>query len=176
MRSMRCTMILTSLIAMSFASSVSADKPPEYFVDEAKLPFTALPGATAYWGVIGGAGYRIEVPNNWNGELVVWAHGFRGTGLELTVDNHPLRALLIPMGYAWAASSYGRNDYDIWNGVHDTHTLTRRFAGLIGNPSRVYLTGASMGGHITAVAIEQYPNTYDAALPICGALADYELF
>src|SRR5262245_10637630 len=172
---MRCKMILM-LIALSFANAAFADKPPEYFVDEAKLPFTALPGATAYWGVIGGAGYRIEVPNNWNGELVVWAHGFRGTGLELTVDNHPLRALLIPMGYAWAASSYGRNDYDIWNGVHDTHTLTRRFAGLVGNPSRVYLTGASMGGHITAVAIEQYPNTYDAALPICGVLADYELF
>jgi dienelactone hydrolase len=80
------------------------------------------------------------------------------------------------MGYAWAASSYGRNDYDIWNGVHDTHTLTRRFAALVGNPTRIYATGASMGGHITAVLIEQYPNTYDAALPICGVLADYELF
>ena len=173
---MRWKMIPTSLAAVLMASSVFADQPPEYFVDESKLPFTALPGATALWGVIGGAGYRIEVPGNWNGELVVWAHGFRGTGLELTVDNHPLRALLVPMGYAWAASSYARNDYDIWNGVHDTHTLTRRFAGLVGNPSRVYLTGASMGGHITAVAIEQYPNTYDGALPMCGVLADYELF
>lgn len=173
---MRWKMIPTSLAAVLMASSVFADQPPEYFVDESKLPFTALPGATALWGVIGGAGYRIEVPGNWNGELVVWAHGFRGTGLELTVDNHPLRALLVPMGYAWAASSYARNDYDIWNGVHDTHTLTRRFAGLVGTPSRVYLTGASMGGHITAVAIEQYPNTYDAALPMCGVLADYELF
>ena len=173
---MRWKMIPTSLAAVLIASSVFADGPPEYFVDESKLPFTALPGATALWGVIGGAGYRIEVPGNWNGELVVWAHGFRGTGLELTVDNHPLRALLVPMGYAWAASSYARNDYDIWNGVHDTHTLTRRFASLVGNPSRVYLTGASMGGHITAVAIEQYPNTYDAALPMCGVLADYELF
>jgi acetyl esterase/lipase len=126
--------------------------------------------------VIGGAGYRIEVPDNWNGELVMWAHGFAGTGLELEVDNHPLRALLIPLGYAWAASSYGRNDYDIWNGVHDTHTLVSSFNGLVGKPSRVYLTGASMGGHITAVSIEQYPNTYDAALPICGVLGDYELF
>jgi hypothetical protein len=24
-------------------------------------------GATAQWGVIGGAAYRIEVPDNWNG-------------------------------------------------------------------------------------------------------------
>jgi pimeloyl-ACP methyl ester carboxylesterase len=173
---MRVKTILTMLTFALLASPALAGKPPEYFVDESKLPFTALPGATALWGVIGGAGYRVEVPANWNGELVMWAHGFRGTGLELTVDNHPLRPLLISLGYAWAASSYARNDYDIWNGVHDTHTLTRRFAALVGVPSRVYLTGASMGGHVTAVAIEQHPNTYDAALPICGVLGDYELF
>jgi poly(3-hydroxybutyrate) depolymerase len=106
----------------------------------------------------------------------MWAHGLAGTGLELEVDNHPLPALLIPLGYAWAASSYSRNDYDICNGVHDTHVLVSRFNALVGKPSRVFMTGASMGGHITVVSIEQYPNTYDAALPICGALADYELF
>lgn len=170
--------MISAALALLFlcTSSAMADQPPEYFIDETTLPFEALPGATAQWGVIGGAGYRIEVPDNWNGELVMWAHGFAGTGLELSVDNHPLRALLIPLGYAWAASSYGRNDYDIWNGVHDTHALVSRFKGLVGKPSRVYMTGASMGGHITAVSIEQYPNTYDAALPICGVLGDYELF
>lgn len=167
---------LMLVVASTALAGAGGGKPPQYFVDETKLPFTALPGATAQWGVHGGAGYRVEVPDNWNGELVVWAHGFAGTGLELEVDNHPLRELLIPLGYAWAASSYGRNDYDIWNGVHDTHTLVRRFNGLVGKPDRVYLTGASMGGHITAVSIEQYPNTYDAALPICGVLGDYELF
>jgi pimeloyl-ACP methyl ester carboxylesterase len=150
--------------------------PPEYFVDESKLPFEALPGATALWGVHTKAGYRAEVPDNWNGSLVMWAHGFRGTGLELTVDNHPLRALLIPLGYAWASSSYSRNDYDITTGVQDTHALLQLLNGLIGKPDRVYLTGASMGGHITAVSIEQHPKAYDAALPICGALGDYALF
>jgi len=156
--------------------SATAGKPPRYFVDEDKLPFEALPGATALWGVHTRAGYRIEVPDNWNGDLVVWAHGFRGTGLELTVDNHPLRALLIAQGFAWAASSYSRNDYDVTAGVQDSHALTKRFNGLVGKPNRVYMTGASMGGHITAVSIEQYGNTYDAALPICGVLGDYALF
>jgi hypothetical protein len=149
---------------------------PAYFVDESKLPFTPLAGATAHWGVHTGAGFRAEVPENWNGQLVIWAHGFRGTGLELTVDNHPLRALLIPLGFAWASSSYDRNNYDVNSGVMTTHALVQHLNGLIGNPSRVILTGASMGGHITAVSIEQYPDTYDAALPICGAIADYELF
>lgn len=155
-----------------------ADKPPEYFVDESTLPFDAVPGIPTdrYWGVHAGAGYRIEVPENWNGDLVMWAHGFRGDGLELTVDNHPLRQFLIANGYAWAASSYSKNDYDVAVGVADTHKLTTLFSGIVDNPDRVYLTGASMGGHVTAVAIEQYPNSYDGAMPICGVLGDYELF
>jgi hypothetical protein len=33
-----------------------------------------------------------------------------------------------------------------------------------------------MGGHVTAAAIEQYPNEYDGAMPICGVLGDHELF
>jgi hypothetical protein len=168
--------ILTSLFALAANAGAGGGKPPAYFVDESKLPFAALPGATAQWGVHTRAGYRVEVPDDWNGELVVWAHGFRGTGLELTVDNHPLRALLIAQGYAWAASSYSRNDYDITTGVQDTHALVQYFNELVGNPDRVYINGASMGGHITAVSIEQHPNTYDGAMPICGAVGDYALF
>jgi hypothetical protein len=172
--------IITTVFSLLFTLIAHAGtgdgKPPAYFVDESKLPFDALPGATAYFGIHTGAGYRIEVPDNWNGDLVVWAHGFRGTGLELTVENHPLRQLLIAQGYAWAASSYSRNDYDISTGVADTHALVRHFNGLAGKPTRVYLTGASMGGHITVVSLEQYRNTYSGALSICGAIGGHELF
>jgi acetyl esterase/lipase len=168
------SLLLVLLLAWS---SVFAGPPPAWFVDESSLPFTPLPGAEAYWGVHGRAGYRIEVPGNWNGDLVIWAHGFRGAdSLELTVDNHPLRPLLIALGYAWAASSYSRNDYDVTSGVQDSHALTTRFNGIVGKPDRVYFTGASMGGHVTAVAIEQYPKTYDGALAVCGVLGDFELF
>lgn len=165
-----------SLVFLLGATAANAAPKPKYFVDETKLPFDALPGATAYWGVHARAGYRVEVPDNWNGDLVIWAHGFRGTGLELTVDNHPLRELLIALGYAWAASSYDRNDYDITSGVQSSHALMKRFNGLVAKPDKVYMTGASMGGHITAVAIEQYPNTFAGALPVCGAIGDYALF
>jgi hypothetical protein len=169
--------LIVILLVLIPQSVVRSEKPPEYFVDESKLPFEPLPGAQAYWGVLKGAGYRIEVPDNWNGDLVMWAHGFRGSGLELTVDNHPLREFLIPNGYAWAASSYSKNDYDVAQGAIDTHVLSEAFSGIAGsNPQRIYLTGASMGGHITAVSVEQWSNAYDGAMPICGALADFELF
>ena len=115
--------VLAIAVLLIAASAATAGPPPAYFVDETKLPFGELSGIPTHrdWGVNNGAGYRIEVPENWNGSLVMWAHGYRGTGLELTVDNHPLRAFLIANGYAWAASSYRRNDYDPATGAQDTH-------------------------------------------------------
>ena len=174
--------ILAAAIALSMAHAVTpsaiAAPPPAYYVDEAKLPFAGLTGLPArqLWGVQNGAGYRIEVPDNWNGKLVMWAHGYRGTGLELTVDNHPLRQFLLAKGYAWAASSYSKNDYDPAQGAMDTHALTQLFSGLVGKPGRTYITGASMGGHVTGIVAEQWPQSYDGAMPICGVLGDYKLF
>ena len=77
--------VFAALLAVSGATT--AAPPPAYYVDAAKLPFDPIPGLTdqRLWGVHNKAGYRIEVPVNWNGRLVLWAHGFRGTGLELTV-------------------------------------------------------------------------------------------
>ena len=160
------------------AGPTAAEKPPAYFVDESKLAFDALPGVETerLWGVHKGAAYRMEVPADWNGDLVVWSHGYRGEGLELTVDNGPIREYLVTNGYAWAASSYSRNAYDVATGVQDTHAVTMLFNGKVGTPDRRYLMGASMGGHITGVTIEQYRNLFDGALPVCGVMGDYELF
>lgn len=171
-------------VTLSCLGSALAAPPPAYYVDSAKLPFGEVTGLPSQrlWGVHNGAGYRIEVPANWNGTLVMWAHGYRGDpatdpqALELTVDNHPLRVFLLANGYAWAASSYSRNAYDPAQGAKDTHALTKLFNGLVGHPSRVYITGASMGGHVTGLVAEQWPQTYAGAMPVCGVLGDYELF
>ena len=40
------------------------------------IPFDALPGAKAYFGLYDGGIYRIEIPDTWNGELMLSAHGF----------------------------------------------------------------------------------------------------
>ena len=180
---MRLIALVFAALTMVTTGSMAA-QPPQYFVDSSKLPFAAMPGLPAQqlWGVHNNAGYRIEVPANWNGKLVLWAHGYRGdprtdpTALELTVDNHPLRQFLLATGYAWAASSYSKNAYDPAQGAKDTHALTQLFNGLVGKPGRTYITGASMGGHVTGVVAEQWPQSYDGAMPICGVLGDYELF
>ena len=108
----------------------------------------------------------------------MWAHGYRGEGTVLTVDppGFGLRQHLLELGYAWAASSYDANGYDIESGVRSTRDLARHFRRLVERPSRIYIGGVSMGGHVTARSIEQYPALYDGALPLCGVVGDVELF
>ena len=38
--------------------------------------FEPLPGARAEFGRLGGAVHQIEIPDEWNGRLVMWMHGF----------------------------------------------------------------------------------------------------
>ena len=181
MKKLQFLSIITIVMIFSFsgvAPGFAKGPPPEYYIDESRLPFDALPDTDTnrYWGVHSGAGYRIEVPDNWNGELVLYCHGYRGNGLELYVSNPSIRGYLVKNGYAWAASSYSKNTYEVKAGVKDTHALAMFFNGLVGKPIRRYIIGHSMGGHITAVSIEQYRNLYDGALPMCGVMGDNELF
>ncbi|RZL66392.1 MAG: alpha/beta hydrolase, partial [Variovorax sp.] len=147
---------------------------------------------TSRWsGVLGGALYHVEVPETWNGKLVMYAHGYRGEGNLLYVDDAPgLRRYLIQQGYAWAASSYSKNFYDVRAGVEDTNALALEFnkiAAANGRalevPTKIYIAGHSMGGHITAAAIDDetyaaanHKVKYAGALPMCGVVGDTELF
>ncbi len=148
-----------------------------WIINEDTLPFDARPGATAHWGVHAGAAYRMEVPGNWNGGLVLFAHGYvPETNPVLSVSMPGLRDLWLSQGYAWAASSYRANGYVPGTGAQDTHRLIGVFRGKVGNPKRVYISGVSLGGHVTGFAIEQWPNTFDGALALCGVMGGSDLF
>ena len=138
--------------------------------------FEPLPGARALYGTLGDAAYRIEVPGDWNGGLVLYAHGVRLTSNELTVTDPvgPLREEFIEEGFAWAASSYSENFYVPGIGADDTVALLRHFEDLVGAPDRVYLAGESMGGNVIALLLEHYPSEFDGALAVCGAIGGQE--
>ena len=146
---------------------------------------------TSRWaGVLGGAAYQVEAPANWNGKLVMYAHGYAGTGDTLGVGPPSIRRYLIQNGYAWASSSYSKNYYDVRVGVEDTNALALEFVKIaaknnrtLATPTKFFITGHSMGGHITAAAIEDEAATtaknkvkYNGAVPMCGVLGDTELF
>ncbi|MCY1136534.1 prolyl oligopeptidase family serine peptidase [Actinoplanes sp. Pm04-4] len=172
--------------AMAAAPACAAPAPsttqPGYLVADPACnvdgtPFVALPGARVHVGIEAGAAYRIEVPDAWNGRLVVWAHGYRGTGTTVYVDNPGLREHYVKRGYAWAASSYATNGYDVGQGVRDSVALIDVFRRVADVRARsVIMSGASMGGHVTAVAIEEHPRAFAGAMPYCGVLGDTALY
>lgn len=133
--------------------------------------FQPLAGARALYGDLSGAVYEIEVPSRWNGELVMYAHGFRGTEPFLIVGPPPLRRHFIEGGFAWAASSFSANGYDPQTGVDDTLALLQLFKQKVGQPTRTYIDGTSMGGHVVVASLEQHPDVYSGALSECGAVA-----
>ena len=164
--------ILSTLLILT--TTALADTEIEYILEDPCLDFDALPGAQIYCGEYKDAGYRIEVPDNWNGDLVMWAHGDRFDPTYLYIENPPFRGWLIENGYAWAASSYSANFLDHTVGIKDTKALALFFHSKIAKPVHTYIAGNAMGGAIAVVSVEQWPNLYDAAMPVCGSLAQYE--
>jgi hypothetical protein len=160
---------------------------------DGKPSFAPMTGheTTSRWaGEFQGSGFRMEVPANWNGRLVMYAHGYRGTGAALTVSNPSIRRYLLENGYAWAASSYSKNYYDVRAGLEDTNALALAFNTIaaqngrtLAAPNKVFITGHSMGGHVAAAAVEaealaQANNkvSYAGSVPMCAVTGDTELF
>ena len=144
--------------------------------------FEALPGAKAFFGKYDGGIYRIEIPEKWNGEFVLYAHGFVSNagqnGSNLRVGNDPIREHLIEKGFAWAASSYRCNGYVPGQGLLDTVALSELFTKANNGraPQRTYLTGTSMGGHVTLLGMQEFPTMFAGGLAMCPAgseLFDY---
>ncbi|MEU8163561.1 alpha/beta hydrolase family protein [Micromonospora parva] len=152
---------------------------PGYTIENPPLAPLVVGGkpTTVRQGVHRHAGYLIEVPARWNGDLVMWAHGYRGQGTVLSPEppGFGLRQRLLEQGYAWASSSYDRNGFDIRSGVLGTKDLADHFARTVRRPQHTYVAGVSMGGYVIGRSLEQYPGFYDGALPMCGVLGDQTL-
>ena len=139
--------------------------------------FQALPGAKAYFGDYVGGMYRFEVPDGWNGALVLVMHGtnfgttmsFGGGASNVFAARPELREYFIQHGFAWGASTYKCNGYMPGIGLTDTALLRPLFQEVTGNvPSRHYLVGSSMGGFQTHLAMHEFPTLFDGALAMCA--------
>lgn len=156
----------TGVYERGFVSTSSAS-PPD---------FRPLPGAIARFGTSGGATYRIEMPERWNGDVVLFARGFHGVDEEASVSNppRPIRQQFIGAGFAWATSSYSQGGFSPSAAAVDMLALKRLFVQEFGTPRRTLLFGQSMGGGVVALSLEQFPNEFDGGLSLCGAVGGQE--
>jgi pimeloyl-ACP methyl ester carboxylesterase len=119
----------------------------------------------------------------WNGDLVVFAHGYVAPAdglpqipwdqLQLP-DGTSIPGLVMGLGFAFATTSYSDDGLAIVEGVQDVTNLVAAFAkGPRGSPDHVYLVGASEGGLVTTLAVEQSPLVFSGGVATCGPVGDF---
>ena len=141
-------------------------------------PAEAQRPAISRSGQLDGADYLIEVPANWRGGLLVFAHGIqRGPGRG-DVRLPPIATHLINEGHAWIASGYRAREYQPHLFIEDLVALRELFLKEVGTPRWSIIYGQSMGGHIAVASLELRPGLYQGALTECGlvdgiSIADY---
>lgn len=126
------------------------------------------PGTHA--GTLQGALYRIDIPANWNGNLVMVMHGYQPVGARITTpmtaaDSTPV---FLKQGYAVAQSQYTSQGWAVGDAIVDNERLRQYFIRTFGRPAHTYIYGFSLGGLETLASIERYPNVYAGALVTCG--------
>ncbi len=120
----------------------------------------------------GGAFFTIMVPDNWNGDLAIWNHGFSLSPIGPVSDLGPLVGVQLAEGYAVAASSYQQTGWAVFKTKNDAQNLVKVFTANFGAPNNVLLTGASLGGIVSTTIVEQaHIQNLAGALTFCGANA-----
>lgn len=137
-------------------------------------------GPITEMGEINGARFQIDIPPNWNGGLVMWAHGFRPAGTTYRLPNDPVAQgqtgasggeytkAFLTMGYAVAQSAFSVQGFALREGALDTEALRQYFNRKYGQTYPTIVAGNHMGGLITYDLIERFPESYDGALALGG--------
>jgi hypothetical protein len=128
-----------------------------------------------------GALRLICVPaTGWNGDLVIFAHGYVAFNepidfYHLTFDDVYLPDLVQRLGFAFATTSYRQNGLAILEGADDIRELVAEFPRVAGRPAHhTYLTGASEGGIITTLLVEQSADLFSGGLAGCGPIGSFQ--
>jgi hypothetical protein len=141
---------------------------------------TVIPGPCNPGMLPSGALSLICIPDQgWNGQLVVFAHGYVAPDQPLGFhnltlsDGTPLPAIVQSQGFAFGTTSYRQNGLAILEGADDVRQLVAAFSATYSTPLRTYVAGVSEGGLIATLLAEQSPNTFSSALAACGPIGSF---
>lgn len=138
-------------------------------------PVTSAHATTAahYSGTLtDGATWIADTPENWNGTLLLFSHGFGPTTAADAPSPAAAQALLAA-GYALAGSSYDPSG-SMWaleSAERDQFAALTAFRRQVGTPTRVISVGQSMGGLVNARIARDGAGRVDGALGLCGLVA-----
>lgn len=138
----------------------------------AVAPPVAAGGASTTSATVGGVAYRVEVPESWNGTLLLFSHGYIVPGHPNPAVDAPDRTTadyLLARGYALAGSAYASTGWAVQDALRDQLALLDLVQGRW-HPARVVAWGESMGGLLTALLVQRYPERFAGGVPICGVV------
>jgi pimeloyl-ACP methyl ester carboxylesterase len=140
----------------------------------------AIPGPCTPGLLPSGARSLLCMPSaGWNGELVVFAHGYVAFNQPLNfyhltlADGTPLPTLVQGLGYAFATTSYRQNGLAILEGVDDIRELVSAFEARFSVPLRTHIAGVSEGGLVATLLVERSPDLFTSALATCGPIGSF---
>jgi len=162
-----------------FAVFALAMAGPAMAQEKAALPdTTACPEsissmATCYTAKLEtGAYVMAAMPKNWNGNLVVFAHGGpsllppTANGSKSDLERY---AYMVRRGFAWVASSFRRAGYGVAMAAQDSDDARKLFVDRIGKPQRTVFHGQSYGGLVGTKLIEKFARSPDGTVNFDGA-------
>lgn len=122
--------------------------------------------------------HGINIPGNWNGDLLVYAHGYVDPQKDIaipsdSIEGVPVSSLIENFGMAYATTSYPHTGLNGTEAVADLINLVSEFVNSNGQPNHIYLAGVSEGGLVTAMAIEKHPEIFNAGIAACGPIGDF---
>jgi hypothetical protein len=141
--------------------------------DTTACPDAVAAIATCYLAKDENGGFiTAAMPKNWNGDLIVFAHG--GPSLVPPTPNGSKsdlerNAFEVQRGFAWVASSYRREGYGVGMAAADTDNARKFFIARIAKPRRTIMHGTSYGGLVGAKLIETYAKGADGGTNYDGA-------
>jgi pimeloyl-ACP methyl ester carboxylesterase len=118
----------------------------------------------------------VDVPEHFNGTLLLWSHGYTFTPVGAAdAPSTATRDTLLQEGFALAGSSYagGGAGWAVNQGVRAGVELISIAKGKVGSGrvDRVYAWGNSLGGLITETLAQRHPGLVSGVAPLCGVLA-----
>ena len=122
-----------------------------------------------------GAHYLVAMPKDWNGRLVLHAHGGPALGEprpERAVEDLQRWSIMVKAGYAWAGSTFRQGGVAVRAAAEDTERLRRIVVQHVARPELTILHGQSWGAGVAAVGAEMFTagKPYDAVLLTSGVL------
>jgi len=140
-----------------------------------------IPGECTPGPLPNNAASLICVPTfGWNGQLVVFAHGFvrpdAPPSFELpSLDGLPLPLVVQSLGYAFATTTYRDNGLVILEGVDDIRNLLVAFSLAHPAPTRTHVVGVSEGGLVATLLAERFPELVTSTLAACAPIGNFRL-